>query len=96
MGNRRHIPTRLASKLLSIRRTLRLSQTQIARKVGVTTGAPRISEYEHGTRSPCLVIVMRYARLIRVQMEVLVDDDLGLIIPERKKPHRDGTLTPTA
>jgi transcriptional regulator with XRE-family HTH domain len=85
MGARRHTPAQLASKLLSIRQTLGLSQSQIARQVGVITGAPRISEYEHGTRVPCMMTVLRYARLVRVKMEVLVDDHLELIIPERKK-----------
>ena len=85
MGQARQRPKHLAAKLLTIRLTLGLSQSQIARKVGVVTGAPRISEYEHDQRGPCMIVVLRYARLIRVRMEMLVDDEMELIIPERKK-----------
>jgi len=75
-------PDRLAEKLLQVRKTLGLSQAQIAKKLGVA--AARISEYEHDRRVPCLMTVLRYARLAHVKMEMLVDDDLELIIPERK------------
>jgi hypothetical protein len=37
-----------------------------------------ISAYERGLREPSLEIVLKYARLAGVQMEVLVDDALDL------------------
>jgi len=86
MGHRqRERPKRLAEKLLQIRKTLGLSQRQLARLIGITTGAARISEWEHETREPDLLTVLRYARLAGVEMEMLVDDDLELIIPEGKR-----------
>ena len=86
MGHRqRERPKRLAEKLLQIRKTLGLSQRQLARLIGITTGAGRISEWEHETREPDLLTVLRYARLAGVEMEMLVDDDLELIIPEGKR-----------
>ena len=84
----RNRPKRLAEKLLQIRKTLGLSQSEVAKAVGITTGAARVSEFEHDTREPCMVTVLRYARLAHVKMETLVDDDLELIIPERKKRAR--------
>jgi transcriptional regulator with XRE-family HTH domain len=85
MGRRRERPKHLAAKLLALRKALGLSQSQLARLIGVTGGTARISEYEHDVRVPDLATVLRYARLAQVRMEMLVDDDLELIIPERKK-----------
>jgi transcriptional regulator with XRE-family HTH domain len=46
----------------------------------------RISEYESGKREPLLVILLRYARVAGVHMEVLADDELDL--PEKLRKHR--------
>jgi hypothetical protein len=40
-----------------------------------------VSNYELGTREPDLIVVLRYARLADVPMEMLVDDKLNL--PEK-------------
>jgi transcriptional regulator with XRE-family HTH domain len=40
-----------------------------------TTGA-RISEYEHGTREPNLLVLLRYARISGVSVEALIDDQI--------------------
>ena len=85
MGTPRQKPKRLADKLLAIRKTLGLSQSQLAKALGVTTGGARISEWENAKREPDLVTVMQYARLVRIKMEMLADDDLELIIPKRRK-----------
>jgi len=37
-----------------------------------------ISAYEHGTREPNLLTLLRYARLARVSVETLIDDKLRL------------------
>jgi len=37
-----------------------------------------ISSYERGTGEPNLIILLRYSRLARVSMDVLVDDKLNL------------------
>lgn len=85
MGARRcQRPAHLAAKLMKIRNALDLSQSQLARKVGVVTGAPRISEYENGIRVPDMITVLRFARLARVKMEMLVDDQMELILPQPK------------
>lgn len=81
MGKRpRRIPSRLGEKLLQIRTSLDLSQTQMWKKLEVEDYLPYtvISGYERGVREPSLEIVLKYARLIGVQMEVLVDDELNL------------------
>jgi transcriptional regulator with XRE-family HTH domain len=45
-------------------------------KVSLKPG--HISEYESGKREPPLPVLLRYARLAGVPMEMLVDDDLDL------------------
>jgi len=86
MGQRqRQKPTRLAEKLLTIRKTLGLTQEEVVSRVGLIKGTARVSEYEHGVREPDLIILLRYARLAGVRMEMLVDDRMELIIPERKR-----------
>lgn len=81
MGKRpRRKPSRLGEKLLQIRSSLGLSQTQMWRKLGIDDYLPYtvISGYERGLREPSLEIVLKYARLVGIQMEVLVDDKLEL------------------
>jgi transcriptional regulator with XRE-family HTH domain len=80
----RNRPKRLAAKLRAIRKALGLTQQQLAKQLCITTGYARISEYEHDQREPDMITVLRYARLVHVKMELLVDDDLEVIIPERK------------
>jgi transcriptional regulator with XRE-family HTH domain len=83
MGSARPRPERLAEKLLQIRTALELSQTQMHRRLGVENLITyhRISEYELGKNEPPLMILLQYARIAGVHMEVLVDDDLDL--PEK-------------
>ena len=77
----RNKPLKLSHKLLAIRKRLELSQTQMARALQLTVHYSAVSNYELGTREPDLIIVLRYARLADVPMEILVDDKLNL--PER-------------
>lgn len=80
MGSARPRPERLAEKLLQIRNALNLSQPQMHRRLGVEELITyhRISEYELGKNEPPLMILLQYARLAGVHMEVLVDDELDL------------------
>lgn len=80
MGYARPKPERLAEKLKQIRVTLGLSQPELLRRLGVEDQIAyhRISEYESGKREPLLTILLQYARLAQVPMEVLVDDALDL------------------
>jgi|ERR1041384_3479474 transcriptional regulator with XRE-family HTH domain len=81
MGKRpRRKPARLGEKLLQIRTYLGLSQTEMWRKLELEDYLPYtvISGYERGLREPALEIVLKYARMVGIQMEVLVDDELDL------------------
>jgi transcriptional regulator with XRE-family HTH domain len=92
MGSRaRPKPRRLAEKLLQIRHALDLSQDgMLARlELGESHFRSAISGYELGTREPPLPILLKYARLAGVCVEVLIDDELDLPakLPARPK-HR--------
>lgn len=78
MGKARQKPAHLAAKLLDIRQALKLSQSQILNLLNFDLTAARISEYESGARIPSLQLLLAYARLIGVAVDVLIDDDLNL------------------
>lgn len=80
MGYARPRPKRLAEKLLQIRNTLGLSQTELWRKLGVEKEIPfkRISKYELDQNEPPLLVLLRYAHVAGVHMEDIVDDELDL------------------
>jgi len=73
-------PDRLAGKLLAVRQALGLSQSQMLKRLGFEESISRdyISAYELGKREPPLPVLLRYARVAGVAMEVLVDDQLDL------------------
>ena len=81
MGVRpRQRPQRLAEKLLAIRNALGLSQAQTVKGLDaeemIVPG--QISEFETGKREPSLIVLLRYARLAGLCVDVLIDDDLDL------------------
>lgn len=79
--SRRPRPKRLAAKLRQIRLQLDLTQQQIAERLSDVESPPQaghISEFERGRREPSLLVLLAVARLVRVPMEVLVDDQLDL------------------
>lgn len=71
-------PARLAEKLLTIRRRLGLSQTQMCKALDLRVDYSAVSNYELGTREPPIPVLLKYARLAGVPMEMLADDDLDL------------------
>jgi transcriptional regulator with XRE-family HTH domain len=73
-------PMRLAEKLRMIRMALNLSQDEMLERLGPAEGLFRssISGYELGTREPPLPILLRYAQMAGVWIDVLVDDELDL------------------
>jgi transcriptional regulator with XRE-family HTH domain len=71
-------PLLLSQKLLAIRKRLNMSQTQMARALELTVHYSAVSNFELGTREPDLLVVLRYARLAGIAMEVIVDDNLSL------------------
>jgi transcriptional regulator with XRE-family HTH domain len=93
MGAARMRAERLAEKLLQIRNALGLSQTEMLRRLGFedTLVYNRISDFELGKREPPLPVLLRYARIAGVPMEVLADDELDLPAKLQRKPitHRD-------
>ena len=70
----------LADKLLQIRLSLNLSQNEILRHLGLDEEFSRtnISNYELDQREPPLFVLLQYAHLSGVCLDVLVDDDLEL------------------
>ncbi|MFN7947021.1 MAG: helix-turn-helix transcriptional regulator [Blastocatellia bacterium] len=77
---KRSKPKHLARKLYEIRAALNLSQTEMLKRLGLEDELPyfSISKNERGTREPTLIEILRYARLVDVPIEVLIDDDLQL------------------
>jgi transcriptional regulator with XRE-family HTH domain len=74
-------PARLAAKLLQIRHTLGLTQQQMIERLDYRQSPLfiwYISQFEQDKREPPLPLLLRYARVAGVGLEVLVDDDLDL------------------
>src|ERR1051325_10375545 len=87
----RETPKYLAQKLLKIRKTIDggLSQEEMVRRLGVGSKINRtyISKFEHGVLEPSLKVLIRYAEIAGVYLDVLADDRLELpdILPCRPK-----------
>jgi|ERR1700752_3454777 len=80
MGNARPRPRRLAEKLLQIRRRLGLSQQQLVKQMDVARliHYTNISKYELDKNEPPLIILLGYAKLAQVHVEVIIDDEIDL------------------
>ena len=74
----RNRPNRLAEKLLAVRRSLGLSQTQLVKRLGLEIHYGCISEFELGRRFPPLYVLLAYARASGVHIDDLVDDEIDL------------------
>lgn len=89
-------PRRLPEKLLSIRRALGLTRELLLDKLydlmpednRPKVYAQNISAYERKNREPSLLTLLAYAKLARIHLEVLVDDELDL--PERLQASAKG------
>jgi transcriptional regulator with XRE-family HTH domain len=78
---KRSTPERLAEKLLTIRTRLSLTQPELIARIGsedIPLYKSDISKYESGLREPPLIILLRYARLAGIPMEILIDDAMEL------------------
>lgn len=71
-------PERLGEKLLAIRQLLGMSQTEMCKAIGLKVNYSAISNYEIGTREPPLPVLLRYARIVGISTDVLIDDELDL------------------
>lgn len=82
-------PARLPEKLLQIRLALELSQGGMLRGLGLDERLSRtsVSAYELGTSEPPLPVLLDYARLANVWVDVLIDDalDLPAKLPSAKR-----------
>ena len=74
-------PERLAEKLLSVRLKLGLSQTEMGEALGqygMERHGSSIHAYENGERLPPHLVALAYARLAKVSMDLLIDDERDL------------------
>ena len=74
-------PERLAEKLKAIREQLGLMPDELIQKLDCTRARllrSSISRFESGLREPPLPVLLQYARLANISLEVLVDDELNL------------------
>lgn len=79
--SRRRRPERLAEKLLFIRQELALSQDELINRINRADHRLHkgdISNFELNKSEPQLEILLRYARLGGVTVDVLIDDDLEI------------------
>jgi transcriptional regulator with XRE-family HTH domain len=90
-------------KILEIRRRLGFTQQMMTERLGGERSSLRtghISEFESGKREPPLHILLGYARLASVPLELLADDGLDLPEVEDCNPRlismRGPILRPTA
>ena len=77
-------PERLSEKLRTIRLRLGLSQPQLYERlkdVNAQLYVGYIGSFETGEKVPSLQVVLKYARIAGIAMELIVDDQLDL--PER-------------
>ena len=76
----REKPKRLAEKLLTVRNLLGLSQSEMLKRLGAEDRMDyyRISEFESGKGEPSLIILLAYAQVAGVCVDVLINDRLNL------------------
>ncbi|HEV7891727.1 MAG TPA: hypothetical protein VGP08_13885 [Pyrinomonadaceae bacterium] len=89
MGKRaRPKPKRLAEKLFRIREALGVSQGEIFRRLDVEefSEVKRISDYETDKSEPPLPVLLQYARIAGVCVDMLIDDELDLPAKLPAKP----------
>lgn len=78
---KRQTPAKLGQKLKAIRQYLELTQEQMIERLdcpSIPLNKGSISNYEKNIRVPTIIVILKYARLVKVPMEVLVDDELDL------------------
>ena len=88
MGRKgRYIPKRLPEKLIQIRNALGLTQQGMLELLDLPDEILQtsISQYERGKIDPPIFVLLRYAEVVNIWLEVLLRDDLDL--PERLPSH---------
>lgn len=88
-SRKRYVPTRLGEKFLQIRSALSLTQQSMLERLELPPefSQSNISAYERSTKEPPIYVIMKYAEVANVWIDVLVRDSLDLpnIIPSRQK-----------
>ncbi|HEX8249943.1 MAG TPA: helix-turn-helix transcriptional regulator [Pyrinomonadaceae bacterium] len=80
-------PKRLGEKLKFIRETLGLSFEEMIRQLDypqIPLHRANVYRYETGKLEPPLLILLRYARLVNISTDDLIDDEVEL--PFKKLP----------
>lgn len=82
MGRAKRVrPARLGEKLLAIRRSFDCSLTQMAERLSseeFTVRRQAVSQYELNDNEPPLMVLLKYARMAGVTIDVLADDKADL------------------
>ena len=88
-SRKRYVPARLGEKFLQIRSSLNLTQQSMLERLNLPPefSQSNISAYERGTKEPPIFVIMKYAEVANVWIDVLVRDSLDLphIIPSKRK-----------
>ena len=74
-------PKRLGEKLRYIRGALNLTLEQLIERLDYKDSPiypTNISSMERGEREPPLLLLLAYARLVKISTDVLIDDELEL------------------
>ena len=74
-------PKRLSGKLAAIRKALELTHEDLITKLNcphIPLYRASISQYESGKIEPPLLVLLRYAKLANVYVDVLIDDEIDL------------------
>ena len=81
MGRRaRYIPARLPEKLIQIRKAMGLTQQEMLERLDLPEEILQtsISQYERGKIEPPIFVLLRYADVANIWLEVLLRDQLDL------------------
>lgn len=82
MGSgKRVMPTKLGVKLKAIREYLELTTEELIIRLdcpSIPLHRASITQYEKGRREPPLIVLLKYARLVNLSTDFLIDDKLEL------------------
>src|SRR5947209_16295072 len=83
-------PAGLPKMLFQIRHAFNETQEEMARRLGFEEITREyVSGYELGTREPPLPVLLQYARVVGICVDVLIDDGINLPMKLPSKPkHR--------
>ena len=80
-SRKRPVPKLLAKKLKLIRTRLDVGQKEMAALLSTAQSAPdgaMVSRFERGEREPNLFVILQYAKLARVSVALVIDDQWSL------------------